>query len=214
MLGLLSSHAQHQTSRRQLVLRRTSEHWYEEEAEFDGVAGELLLPKRLLLVAWDPNDSSISTAAQNTAQCIAQHLAGATLSAGFASPESTEGTAAVWQAVGANGPPFFRKIRTRQMDSSKKLEEFVTELLTQNWRTELDYGLGGADLTPLEYLLVVATQQQLQALLDLLACAVELTSQPTSTVIVNISGWNVGKAASELQPLDSWKSLTMQVYKA
>lgn len=81
------------------------------------------------------------------------------------SPPSTLPTAqALWQ--GRCVAPHFFKLRTRDTleEEGSDVEAFLLELLSQNWKVELDYGLGNQGGECHEALLVVAplcTAQQL-----------------------------------------------------
>ncbi len=66
---------------------------------------------------------------------------------------------ALWERLGQAGPPLFKKMRQRAnlgAAGASAADEALGELLGQNWRVELDYGLPGANLEPREDLLVVA----------------------------------------------------------
>ncbi|KAJ9521663.1 hypothetical protein QJQ45_015277 [Haematococcus lacustris] len=186
---------------------------WEDEEEFDGVAGEVLLPKRLLLLALPPAPGEQQQQLAPAVELVAQALGGAAPDAGFTATQVSGAAAWLWQRLGAGGPPLFRKMRERPaLGHTQVLAEgadcpvlsgLLGELLGQNWRVELDYGLGGAhSLTPREVLLLVApspTVQQLVALIahqypgdpQPLALGAEGTPEAAHLVQVDVQGWNL-----------------------
>jgi hypothetical protein len=74
---------------------------------------------------------------------------------GFCSEQARRAAASAWETLGRAGPPLFLKVRVRaaltELDAgggggaaaaAAAAEAFWAEIAAQNWRTELDYGLG------------------------------------------------------------------------
>jgi len=200
------------------VLRRTSEFWYEEEEEFDGVAGELLLPKAFLVVGL-PEASTTADAA--AALAPATGIRGDRLAAGFSSTQLQGAGAALWGALGANRAPYFKKMRTREVldtldgartpqDVASATEALMSEMLGQNWRVELDYGLG-SELAPREEVLLVCSRGAAGALLQGLGSTAQLPAAGPVLLRVETRGWNTDVKPEDMKPLGSWKDLTPNV---
>ncbi|GBF91916.1 hypothetical protein Rsub_04640 [Raphidocelis subcapitata] len=206
---------------RRSVVAHTSEFWYEEEDEFDGLR-ELLDPKRVVLA---------------TPAARADALRGRPFVTAFASGGAAAAAEALWRDLGLAGPPLFLKIRTREVltrleggggggaaaAAAAAADEFWGELLTQNWRTELVYGLGRREAAEPEEVLVVAPPDCLAALLAALdspggggggggvagsgAGFQGGALGGDALVELEVDGWNVGVAAAEQQQLGSWRDL-------
>lgn len=122
----------------------------------------------------------------------------------------------VW--AGRDKAPFFLKVRQRsQLDGAgaagsqeqqqQAAANFFSELLQQNWRVELDAGLGGA-APETEALLVVASSEAVHQLLAAAAAAAEPVAGGApaagSVSVLQVAGTQAG------DPLD-WRSLGKQL---
>lgn len=216
-------------SRGALLPRRTSEHWYEDELEYDAVR-EILDPKRVVITA---------AAAPSSAAALAAALPRLRYAVAFCSSEASEAAAEVWDALGRAGPPLFLKTRKRaaltELDAAAAAgaagegappsaaaaaaaEAFWSELAGQNWRTELDYGLGMGDeaaaastagaVREEPVLVLVATPRAARALAAHAAGdgAAAATAAPAPFVEVALQGWNQGPDPSEHEPLGEWRA--------
>lgn len=120
---------------------------WEDELEYDAVT-ETLHAKHVYVVACRPGEPDPALVT-----LVCSHLAGVALQTAFASPQALPTAHALWQ--GRSVPPHFFKLRTRDA-LEDDVDCFLLELLQQNWKVELDYGLGGATEAH-EALLVVAS---------------------------------------------------------
>ncbi|KAG2499642.1 hypothetical protein HYH03_002581 [Edaphochlamys debaryana] len=197
---------------RQLIVRRTSEHWWEDEEEFDALT-ELVLPKTLHLVVLGPGGDGWGAAGEAEAGA----MRGAILAAGFASPQGKALADPLWAALGQAGPPFFKKIRTREPlatleDPSASAaavmaaaEAVWSELLGQTFRPELDYGLAGAALEPRDELLVcLRSGLAASRLLAHAGLTAGAEAQARGYAPVAVPGY---KAAERGGPLRNWREL-------
>lgn len=124
------------------VRRRTSEYWYEEEEEFDA-AKDILVPKLIIVVAM--SDTSMDSG------IILNFLSSITTIASLFSTELVAKTAEdVWKGRRESKAPYFKKVRVRDQVTWE-------ELISQNWRVELDYGLG-LEIPSKECLVVLSHQ--------------------------------------------------------
>lgn len=125
--------------------------------EYDAVT-ETLHAKHIYVVACQPGDPD----PEALVTIIRDRLANVALQTAFASPRVLPAAQAVWQ--GRSVPPHFFKLRTRDtLDDGSRIGAFVLELLQQNWKTELDYGLGGVTQASESLLVVTPAAPQLLA---------------------------------------------------
>ena len=156
---------------------RTSEFWYEDEEEFDAIAGSLRRKTVYVFGGGNGNGGEEEEEATTTARAAAEQLAGVPFDACFygqpgdeeAGPKSCGPALSVLWPAGRSGPPYFLRPRrrpaldelTRRVSSpSSSAAAEVTaaaaaaaadaawaEISSQNWRVELAYGLGGTKAT-------------------------------------------------------------------
>jgi hypothetical protein len=119
----------------------TSEFWYEEEDEFDSIKDELT-PKHLILV----------TAPLDDVPALRTALQPVPLTACFSGEHHKQTATELW--AGRDGAPYFLKVKRRRSLDDGAAAELLTELLEQNWRVALDYGLG-VEVPTIETLLIV-----------------------------------------------------------
>jgi hypothetical protein len=148
-----------------LQIVATSEHWWEDEEEFDALTDAL---RKKVLVIITPSDGCNSTdTAQHATQEIdnlRNSLASLEFNAGFCSSEQIEYATKIW--AGRDKPPLFLKMRRRvTLDAIDRVSQFLEEALQQNWRLDLDAGLGLQE-PPAENLLVVCSGQLADSLLQ------------------------------------------------
>jgi len=215
-------------------LRRTSADWWEDEEEFDAVAGEVLLPKTLYVLSVpSPSEAARSTPTleqdpqkqqgeaeewlvEYSAELLKGHLEnGKCATVGFSGNETFGIASGVWSAWGASGPPYFKKVKKRealdrmaQGSNPGDAESLLKEIFSQNWRVELDAGLG-VDLNPREHLLIVCTQPASMLLLETLGFK-KLGKSDGGVVLskVELDGWNTSDMkAEDLLPLEDWRDL-------
>jgi hypothetical protein len=187
----------------------TSEHWYEEEDEFDAVR-EGLRPKLLFIVS-APASSSPSASVEEDESLqpvLRSYLEPQKFTSAFSSEAQAGFASAIWR--GRDGPPFFLKVRTRRsLDAAAEgaqsaADEFLGEVLQQTWRKELDYGLGSEGPEAAEALLVVCSPAAADELLS--ACGVDATKQGAVRAV------EVG-AAPEGSAID-WRQLSKRLLGA
>jgi hypothetical protein len=192
-----------------LLPRRTSEHWYDDELEYDAVR-EILDPKRVVIASVD-NDGATAASLPKLRYAV-----------GFCSEQASEAASEVWsEELGRAGPPLFLKVRKRlaltELDeegdgasaSAASAEAFWAEVSAQNWRTELDYGLGsGEDETssPLavreEAVLVLVNRQEAARALAAHAVA---GADGGSLFEIALLGWNQDPDPEKHEPLGEWR---------
>jgi hypothetical protein len=110
------------------------------------------------------------------------------------------------------GPPLFLKVRPRaslgDLEASQQpaavAEAFWQEVLAQNWKTELDYGLGKRGAHAEQVLVVAGARCVGQLLAALGAGAAGAAAGP---VEVEADGWNAGVPVEQQRPLASWRDL-------
>lgn len=147
---------------------RTSEFWYEDEEEFDAIAGSL---RRKTVYIVEGGGEAATTTATSTIEAAAAQLSSVSFDACFYGQGGDEdkgasscapALAALWPPS-RSGPPYFLKPRRRPaLDALSRLIEAGSEetaetsaaaaaaadsawseIASQNWRVELAYGLGG-----------------------------------------------------------------------
>ncbi|KXZ49409.1 hypothetical protein GPECTOR_21g635 [Gonium pectorale] len=123
---------------------------------------------------------------------------------------------ALWQRLRQDGPPFFKKIRTRSaLDTledpaadaaraSSAAEELWRELCGQTWRVELDYGLAGSE-EPRDDLLLAVSGLAATRLLSHADLAAEDAARRGGYTLVEVPGYNASEQGGE--PLRSWRQL-------
>lgn len=223
-------HHNRQPPRGSLLPRRTSEHWYDDELEYDAVR-EILDRKRVVIAELAPSGGGAAT----SAAALPKHR----YAVAFCSDQASEAAAEVWDALGRAGPPLFLKVRKRaaltELDeeegaasaagsasaASAAAEAFWSELAAQNWRTELDYGLGSggedeeaasspsAPAREEPVLVLVRTAAAARALAAHAAGDAAAVAGRSGAVLVEIGleGWNQGPDPEEHVPLgDDWKA--------
>lgn len=201
--------------RRLVVLRRTSEHWYEDELEYDAVR-EILDPKRVVVVAIGGSDGA-SSSSSSPPPPLRYAVA-------FCSKQAKDAATSTWEALGRAGPPLFLKVRVRdaltRLDDgggdkadAAAAEDFWSELAAQNWRTELDYGLGlEANAGP-----VPSAEEREEPVLVVLRSA-EAARRLAAHAgggggggllqEVRLAGWNQDPDPERHRALESWRELT------
>jgi hypothetical protein len=176
----------------------TSEHWWEEEDEFDSLTDAL---RRKLIYVITPGGS------ENEIDMLRSSLANVAFNAGFCSSEEIEYATKLW--AGRDKPPMFLKMRRRMtLDAADRVPQFLEEALQQNWRLDLDAGLG-LEEPPAENLLVICSSQEHKIASSLLqACgwSSDTSSQtPLNKIaIITVEGTKAG------DPVD-WKALSKTV---
>eukprot|EP00198_Chlamydomonas_reinhardtii_P005562 XP_001694898.1 predicted protein [Chlamydomonas reinhardtii] len=163
-----------QEPRARSVLVRTSEHWWEDEEEFDAIT-EIVIPKQLHLAVVATGAGTSQARAgimvdwvvvSEAAEAAVKSNAGGKFASGFTGQPSKAHADALWSRLGQDGAPFFKKCRVRDSLStleaadasaeqvSSAAEALWTELCGQTWRPELDYGVAGGDANPTDQLLL------------------------------------------------------------
>lgn len=184
----------------------TSEHWWEDEEEFDALT-DAMHPKRVVLVA---ASASVDDGAVQQLRAALQPLE---FAQGFSGEETMEFARQLW--AGRDEAPYFLKVRSRPAldacasgggDAAAAAASVWAELLQQNWRVQLDAGLGSA-APESEALLLVCTPQ---AVLQLLAAAGAAPSSDSSSSaagavsLLEVAGTQAG------EPLD-WQLLSKRL---
>ena len=119
--------------------------------------------------------------------------------------------------AGRDKPPLFLKMRRRvtlDIDSTDRISQFLEEALQQNWRLDLDAGLG-LEEPPAENLLVVCSGDVAESLLK--ACGGHSGSHSNSltnenstlgafpkVVVISVEGTKAGDPAD-------WKTLSKKI---
>jgi len=158
----------------QHVITRTSEFWYEEEEEFDSLT-DILTSKKIFILPLS-NESDLETAHQ-----ILESIGNITAAWFYAHNHSTTQQQQqqqdsqllpqqqLWAGRKESGPPYFKKLKYRTYNSINEMEVLWEEMLSQNWKVELDAGLGIENITPIEVLLLlVGTVEEAR---NMLRCA-------------------------------------------
>ena len=138
----------------------TSEHWWEDEEEFDSLT-DALMPKLLVLAAAPGAGQS---AEQGPA--LRDFLRPASFVCGFCGMEEAALAETLWE--GRARAPLFLKMRKRAAldgGAAAPVDDFLAEVLQQNWRLELDAGLGVAGPAA-EAILVVCSAEAVEKLLQ------------------------------------------------
>lgn len=164
---------------------------WDDEQEFDAVT-ETLHAKHIHVVACQPGqpDPALVTLARNS-------LADVALQTAFASLQTLPTAEAIWQ--GRAVAPHFFKLRMRDtLDDD--VAAFLFELLRQNWKVELDYGLGGGT-DARESLLVVASAPVTQQLVSAATGATPSSVPPL--MVIETQGALVESGQSTLEDLRS-----------
>jgi len=197
--------------RRSLQIVATSEHWWEDEEEFDSLT-DALRQKVMIVVTPSSNPDT----AQHTAQEIdnlRNSLASLEFSAGFCSSEEIDYATKIW--AGRDKPPLFLKLRRRAtLDTTDRVSQFLEEALEQNWRLDLDAGLG-VEEPPAENLLIVCSAQLADSLLQ--ACGrvgsssslieeISDSSVLPKIAVVTVEGTKAGDPAN-------WKALSKKIVR-
>lgn len=121
----------------------------------------------------------------------------------------------IW--AGRDKPPLFLKMRRRvtlDIDSTDRISQFLEEALQQNWRLDLDAGLG-LEEPPAENLLVVCSGEVAESVLK--ACGGDSGNHSNSltnensvlgaspkVVVISVEGTKAGDPAE-------WKTLTKKI---
>lgn len=146
----------------------TSEFWYEEEEEFDSLTDAVKPKNVVLLTAPRANIPEFQERSRKAFRGLVFHAA-------LSSQIEIDLAKTVW--AGRDGPPYFHKVRVRNsLDKAaadmNAANAFWHEVLSQNWRMELDYGLG-VEIPNEDTLLVVCSYRTLQQLLESVAVSLE-----------------------------------------
>ena len=171
---------------------------YDDEEEFDSLT-DALKPKHVLLVA---------SAGAEQLQSLRAFLAPVHLNSAFSGRASQAWAAQLW--AGRDAAPFFVRVRARgglddAAASPAAAAAVWEELLQQNWRVELDYGLG-ADVPNSEALLLVAEPG---AVRQLLAAACGSGAAPADGALGSVSLLRVGPA--DAGATGGWAALQKEV---
>lgn len=187
----------------------TSQFWWEEEQEYDGIT-EVLHPKNAYLVAAD---------VENTGD-LRRRLAPTKFSAAFGSKKRIDTATRLWEELGQAGPPLFLKVRSREAlniledgkssseDTAKAAAVLLDELCKQNWRLELDYGLDSAAAAPVEYLLVITNRLACQRLLAAAVPSTVVQMEGGRIASLNFKGWTTAASSDRFE---SWRQLTPEL---
>ncbi len=177
---------------------RTSEFWYDEEEEFDAIAGDSLRPKHLtVVVAGGGGGGGGASIASTTRFDACFHSPG---------PAATSAAADLWAGRPEAGPPFFIKPRARP-DLDADPAAAWAELAGQNWRAAallsgLDAATTAASEGSPEGLLVVVEGAAGAA--GFLSAA-GVAPAPGGVTTVRLAGWTGDGVA----PLPLWRSLVV-----
>ncbi len=162
----------------------TSEHWWEDEEEFDAVT-DALRSKTLVVVAAHP-------AVQAGVPGLREYLEDYAFTCGFCGSGEVDFAGAVW--AGRDAPPLFRRMRRRPtLDDGACAGKFLAEILQQNWRLELDAGLGVAEPAA-EHLLIVCSPAVAAAVAAVAAPGGELV-RDMAVAVVEVGGTQAGDPA-------------------
>jgi hypothetical protein len=144
--------------KKSLQIVATSEHWWEDEEEFDALTDALR--RKVIVIITPPSTSGNTT----EIDALRSSLASLEFNAGFCSSEDIEYATNLW--AGRDKPPMFLKMRRRvTLDAIDRVPQFLEEALQQNWRLDLDAGLG-LEEPPAENLLVVCSGHVAESLLQ------------------------------------------------
>ncbi|KAL4458303.1 hypothetical protein ABPG75_013168 [Micractinium tetrahymenae] len=195
-----------------LRVMATSEHWYEDEEEFDALT-DAMKRKLVVLVASPAAEGfSSSDGMPATVDALRAFLQPLKFDQAFTSQQALPFAQQVW--AGRDKAPYFLKVRQRaQLDAAAEpaaegdqaaaaaaaAEGVWAELLQQNWRVELDAGLGG-DAPNQENLLVFATPAAVARLLVAADCGSGGVCAEGLVFALEVEGTRAG------DPLD-WRSL-------
>jgi len=171
---------------------RTSEFWYDDEEEFDAVAGDSLRPKRVTIVGEGGADPG---------------LAAALYDACFHSPGPGPAAAAATLWAGRSGPPFFIRPRPRAALDTDPAAAWA-ELAGRNWRAGallagLDAETTASAEAPEALLVVVEGGGGVKRLLG----AAGLEPGAGGVTIISLDGWSGDGVA----PIPPWASLNPRV---
>ncbi|GAB4822179.1 hypothetical protein N2152v2_009225 [Parachlorella kessleri] len=179
----------------QCLQQRDGTFRYEEEEEFDSLTDNIK-PKTVVLIANPTNQTSGRGAAADRLRAALQ---GVVFNTAVCSTSAAPFAQQLW--AGRDGPPFFSKIRTRPAldaaaDDPVAAQAVWAELLGQNWRVELDYGLG-VDIPQKECLLLVASASAVEQLLTVAGLSVVAHGGSHSSSSSSVVG---GSVVGKVQP--------------
>ncbi|KAG2437251.1 hypothetical protein HXX76_005914 [Chlamydomonas incerta] len=212
----------HERARRVVV--RTSEHWWEDEEEFDAIT-EIVIPKKLhvAVVATGAGTAQADWAVvAEAAEAAVMSNAGGKFASGFTGQPSKALADALWSRLGQDGAPFFKKCRVRDTlttletagapaeQVSAAAEALWTELCGQTWRPELDYGVAGGDTHPTDQLLLACNSLAAERLLAHAGLAADAAERAAGYALVSVPGYSAAEAAGpggEPVPLEGWRQL-------
>ena len=183
------------------TVARTSEFWYDDEEEFDAIAGDSLRPKRVTIVGGETGGAGAGDAT------------GPAFDACFHAPGPAPAAAAAALWAGRSGPPFFIKPRARPALATDPAAAWA-ELAGQNWRAAallvgLDAATTASAEAPEELLVVVEGAGGVDRLLGAagLAAPPPPAAGDAPTVVVALDGWTGDGVA----PIPPWTSLNPRV---
>jgi hypothetical protein len=195
-----------QNKRGHLQIVATSEHWWEDEEEFDALTDAL---RKKVIVLITPGTGGNASTTQKTTEIdsLRSSLASLDFNAGFCSSEEIDYATKIW--AGRDKPPLFLKMRRRAtLDITERVSQFLEEALQQNWRLDLDAGLG-LEEPPAEKVMVVCSQKVADSLLE--ACGggsnsslAETASSLPKVAVVTVEGTKAGDPAD-------WKALSKRI---
>ena len=171
---------------------RTSEFWYDDEEEFDAIAGDSLRAKAVTVVVGGGEGAAAAVSSSTR------------FDACFHAPGAAAAASALWAGRPEAGPPFFIKARARPALETDP-EAAWTELASQNWRasalqTGLDAATTAAAEGAPENLLVVLEDGE-----GFLGAA-GVAPSPGGGTTVTLSSWTGDGVA----PLPTWRSLVVE----
>ncbi|KAG2439710.1 hypothetical protein HYH02_010589 [Chlamydomonas schloesseri] len=207
------------------VVVRTSEHWWEDEEEFDAIT-EIVIPKKLHLAVVSADTGAASQAdwavLATAKEAVVKANAGGKFASGFTGQPSKALADALWSRLGQDGAPFFKKCRVRDSLSTLEApgasadevlaaaEALWTELCGQTWRPELDYGVAGGDTNPTDQLLLACSSLAAERLLAHAGLAADGAARAAGYALVSVPGYSAAEAAGpdgQPVPLESWRQL-------
>ncbi|KAL4423115.1 hypothetical protein ABPG77_004798 [Micractinium sp. CCAP 211/92] len=184
----------------------TSEHWYEDEEEFDALT-DAMKSKLVVLVAAPTAGEAGAATTDAAVDALRAFLQPLKFVQAFSSQQALQFAQRVW--AGRDKAPYFLRVRQRtQLDAAAAgaqdqqvaaAEGVWAELLQQNWRVELDAGLGAAAVER-EALLIFAAPAAVAQLLAAAQCSSGAPTLEGEVHALEVEGTQAG------DPLD-WRGL-------
>lgn len=121
---------------------RTSEFWYDDEDEFDGVAADVRAKTVVLVPVPASADTKNSPVDDAWVAHTRSRLQDVRFDACFCSAHAETAAAHVWEGRSEAGPPLFLKPRVRSgLDSASTMDAWWGEVAGQNWRVSVGGGV-------------------------------------------------------------------------